>query len=81
MNNIIKSAAITKVLGGCFLDKNYILYKWINGEFIGKRSIQTMSLRAVWIEDLKGETIKSWWCGKGSNYTEIFKLNNNDTDS
>tara|TARA_R110000868_G_scaffold100230_1_gene275724 strand:+ start:455 stop:682 length:228 start_codon:yes stop_codon:yes gene_type:complete len=60
-----------------FLDKDKILWKIINNEWIGKRSVWTVDWEACWLEDITLEDIKSWWCGKDSDYNEIFtKLNN-----
>ena len=70
------NSLICKILqksGGIFLDENNIGWKYINGELIGKRTVYTHDLRAVWIEDVKKEEIRSWWCGKDSDYTECFK--------
>jgi hypothetical protein len=60
-------------VGGCYLDKNNILWKYINGEYYGKRSVWTFDLRACWIEDTTHENIKSWWCGKDADYSEVFR--------
>lgn len=59
-----------------FLDNKNILWKISNGEWIGKRSVYTKELRACWINDLRGESIRSWWCGKESDYEEVFKRPN-----
>jgi len=56
-----------------FLDKNNISWKWVDSEWIGKRSVWTYDFKAVWLEETTLENIKSWWCGKKSNYNEIFK--------
>ena len=58
---------------GCILDKNNILWKYINNEWIGKRSVFTHDFRTVWLEDVTPDQIKSWWCGKESDYNETFK--------
>lgn len=55
------------------LDSNNILWKLVDGEWMGKRSVWTKSNSACWIEDTATENIKSWWCGNDSDYTEIFK--------
>lgn len=68
------AAAIVSEHGGCFLDKNNILWKLINGEWIGKRSVWTFDFRACWIEDTTIDKIKSYWCGgPDTDYTEIFR--------
>ncbi len=57
------------------LDSDNILYKKINDEWIGKRSVWTFNYRSCWLEDTTQDNIKTFWCGKGSDYNEIFKLN------
>ncbi len=67
---------ISKTLDGkcSFLDKNNILWKLINNEWIGKRSVWTKEFRTCWLEDTAIDNVKSWWCGgKYANYTEVFK--------
>ena len=67
---------INKILGGkcCFLDKNNIVWKLINDEWIGKRSVWTKDWRSCWIEDTTIDNVKTWWCGgKDADYTEVFK--------
>lgn len=59
--------------GGGLLDDNKILWKVIDGEWIGKRSVWTYDFKSCWLEETKEENIKSWWCGKDSDYNEIFK--------
>ena len=56
-----------------FLDKNNISWKWVDSEWIGKRSVWTFDFKAVWLEETTLENVKSWWCGKEANYNEIFK--------
>lgn len=57
------------------LDKNNILWKFINNEWIGKRSVYTKDLRSCWLEDTTEENIRTYWCGgKNANYKETFKL-------
>lgn len=70
-SNII-CEAIIRSIGGTFLDKNNIVWKLIDGEWIGKRSVWTYDFRACWLEDTTNENVKSWWCGKDSDYNEIF---------
>jgi hypothetical protein len=55
-----------------YLDSDNIKWKIINGELIGKRSVLTFDLRTCWIEETTIENIKSWWCGKDSDYSEVF---------
>jgi hypothetical protein len=56
-----------------FLDKNNILWKFKNDVFIGKRSVFTKNFKSCWLEEVEECDIKSWWCGKDSDYNEIFK--------
>jgi hypothetical protein len=56
-----------------FLDSKNIVWKKINNEWIGKRSVWTFDFRACWLEDTEIENVKSWWCGEKSDYNEIFK--------
>lgn len=59
---------------GCFLDGDNFVWKVINGEWIGKRSVWTFDFRACWLEDTVLENVKSWWCGGiDADYLEIFK--------
>lgn len=58
--------------GGSFLDKNNIVWKVVNNKWIGKRSVFTVGLRACWLEELNSEGVKSWWCGKDADYSEVF---------
>jgi hypothetical protein len=60
---------------GVFLDKNNIGWRIVDGEWIGKRTVWTYDFRACWLEQTTRENIKSWWCGKDSDYNEIFKNN------
>ena len=57
-----------------FLDSNNILWKWVNDEWIGKRSVYTFDLRACWLEDTTIDKVRSFWCGgKDADYNEIYK--------
>lgn len=60
-------------LNPSFLDSDNILWKVVDGEWIGKRSVFTHDFRACWLEECKEKDVKSWWCGKDSNYSETFK--------
>ena len=64
---------ITESFGGGFLDSNNIKWKHTKNGWIGKRSVFTDGYRSVWLEDLNGESVKYWWCGKDSDYNEVFK--------
>ncbi len=56
-----------------YLNKDNILYKLIAGEIVGKRAIQTNTLRHCWLEDINpGETIKSGY-NKNLDYCETFQ--------
>jgi len=65
--------SITKTIWGLFLDSNNVLWKHIDSEWIGKRSVFTFDFRACWLEDTDELNVKYWWCGKESDYSEIFK--------
>ena len=56
-----------------YLDNSNILWRIVNNEWIGKRSVWTLDDRACCIEETSESNIKSWWCGKDSDYKEIFK--------
>lgn len=56
-----------------FHDKNNIGWKWVNNEWIGKRTVWTFDFRACWLEETTLCNVKSWWCGKNADYNEIFK--------
>ena len=60
---------------GSMLDSNNILWKIVNNEWIGKRSVWTFDMRACWIEETDIKNIKTWWCGEESDYYEIFYRN------
>lgn len=61
--------------GGCFLDKNNIKWKIIDGKWIGKRTVCTYDFTACWLEETTPDRIKSWWCGKDADYNEVFIRN------
>jgi hypothetical protein len=64
---------IVKTYGGWMLDENNIVWKLIDEEWIGKRSVWTFDFRACWLEDTTIDNVKTWWCGgKYANYEEIF---------
>jgi len=72
---------LSNVLGECFanvynsvfLDSDNILWKLINGVWIGKRSVYTIDNNACWIEDTTTDKIKSYWSGgESANYKEFF---------
>ena len=56
------------------LDENNIIWKLLNNEWIGKRSVWTFDFMSCWLEDTTVSNVKSWWCGgKDADYNEIFK--------
>ena len=59
-----------------FLDSNNIVWKFVDNQWIGKRSVWTFDFRTCWLEDTTPENVKSWWCGKDANYSEIFYYTN-----
>ena len=62
-----------EIFGTAYLDSDNILWKIIDDQLIGKRSVWTFDFRACWLEDTTIENVKSWWCGgKDSDYTETF---------
>lgn len=55
-----------------FLHSSLILWKNIDGKWVGKRVVQTNTLRNVWLEDVKPhEDIKNWWHGENADYGEL----------
>jgi hypothetical protein len=61
-----------EIFGTAYLDSDNIKWKLIDGKLIGKRSVLTFDLCTCWIEETEINNIKSWWCGKDSDYSEIF---------
>ena len=65
--------AFVRTVGCCMLDANNVVWKLIDGKWIGKRSVWTYDFRSCWLEDTTINNVKSWWCGgKDADYTEIF---------
>lgn len=65
--------AIIKANGGTMLDCDHIVWKIIDGKWIGKRSVWTFDFRGCWLEDTTIGNVKSWWCGgKDADYNEVF---------
>lgn len=60
-----------------YIDKNNIAWKFVNDEWIGKRTVWTKDNRACWLEETSPENVKSYWLGKDVNYNEIFKMPKN----
>lgn len=56
-----------------WLDKNNIVWKKVDSEIIGKRSVWTKDLKASWLEETTTDNVESWWCGKENDYNETFK--------
>lgn len=76
MQNMTGEVLATVFDNTSMLDKNNIVWKLSNGEWIGKRSVWTFDFRACWLEDTTGDNVKSWWCGgKDADYTEVFHRN------
>jgi len=73
-SNFVGKSLVKKVGGkACYLDSNKILWKFINSEWKGKRSVWTQDFRACWLEDIRDKDVNSWWCGgKNANYSEEF---------
>lgn len=72
--NIIASKICTEENKYNFLDSNNILWKWVNNEWIGKRSVYTFDLKACWLEDTTIDNVRSFWCGgKEADYNKIYK--------
>ena len=72
MENNIIAREITKEFGGCFLDGKNILWKHLDGNWIGKRSVFTFDYKNTWLENTTGENVKKWLHGEDADYTEIF---------
>ena len=65
--------SIVRAIGGCVLDSNNILWKLIDGKWIGKRSVWTYDFRSCWLEDTSVENVKTWWAGGvNADYNEVF---------
>ena len=60
---------------GHYLDNNWISWKVINGELIGKRCVSSKEgYRYCWLEDVpKDETVHKYFHGKDADYNEIIK--------
>ena len=55
-----------------YLDGQNIFWKWVNNQWLGKRSVWTFDLSACWLEETTLKNVKSFWCGENANYSEIF---------
>jgi hypothetical protein len=55
--NFEMAKMITEKVGGSYLDSDNILYKWVDGEFIGKPSVQTKSLSRKWFDEVSPDEI------------------------
>ena len=49
--------ALTKRIGGEYFDSDNILWKWVDGEFIGKYAVQTKNLTIKWLDDVRPDEI------------------------
>lgn len=54
------------------LDGKDILWKFINGKWVGKRSVFTRENSVEWLENTTPEKIKWWTCGVDADYNETF---------
>lgn len=57
---------------GSMLDADNILWRFIDGKFIGKRSVQLNNKKVCWLEDTQPENVKNWSCGRNADYSQIF---------
>ncbi len=73
LSNAISEAICRTVDRSSFLDSNKIVWKVVDDEWIGKRSVWTFDFKACWLDDTTKDNVKSWWCGRNSNYEEVFK--------
>lgn len=75
INNILAEAIVRAHphINGSHLDSNNISWQLVHDEWIGKRSVWTKDNRACWLEQTTADNVKSWWCGKEADYTEVFK--------
>jgi hypothetical protein len=72
--NILAEEVCREESKNSYLDSDNILWKIINDEWIGKRSVQTSDLRVVWLEQTKTpDEVKKWLCGSDNDYNETFK--------
>jgi len=72
LSNCIGESFARHFSGASLLDSNRIVWKIVNDSWIGKRSVFTKDYRACWLEETTKENIQTYWCGKHSDYTEIF---------
>jgi len=71
----LEIAVVCLKVGGRLLDGNNIGWRWIDDQWIGKRTVWTNTWRAVWLEEVKqDEHVKTWWCGEDADYDEIFTI-------
>jgi len=71
-NKFAEGIMIFLGVDGDYLDGNNILWRIHDGKWIGKRSVYCLDFTCKWLEETIFEKIKSWWCGKDSDYQEIF---------
>ena len=73
---IFAEVARKKLRSTSYLDGNNIVWKLIDGQWIGKRSVWTFDWRCCWLEETTFDNVKSWWCGGiDADYNEVFKGN------
>lgn len=73
--DIINKGIYKVLLGenGTLLDKNNVMWKFVDDELVGKRSVWTLDWRACWLEDTTIDNVKTWWCdGPEADYEEVF---------
>ena len=60
--------------GGSIVDKNWICWKFVNGNLIGKRCVSSKDgYRYTWLEDVE-DKVHSWLCGEDADYYEVFNI-------
>jgi hypothetical protein len=71
---IISFEAYIRAAGkGCVQDENDIVWKIIDGVWMGKRSVGTFDRRRCWLQDTTIDNIKTWGQNaKNADYSENF---------
>lgn len=75
ISKAIATTLIESVGGGfCYLNIDEILYKSVDGEWIGKRCVTNFKFQSKWKEEVADEDVEYWHKdGKDADYKEIFK--------
>lgn len=55
-----------------FLDANKVIWRILNNNWVGKRSVFTADGKVCWLEETKPENVKAYWCGNTADYKETF---------